>query len=418
MNSELQPVNALRKVQFDKVAWALSLYPWERVGACPAIASSRWRMGATFRVRPSVPLSNKWIRSLEKPLISTGASARCQDAPSTGQLFQQFFKACAQTVHCSLTTDNCSLITHHRPLAPRHFPLTLSLAVLLLAPLCHGQEIEPRRWSHMPIGANFAGAAYAYTSGDISLEPELRIQNATFDLQTIGLKYIRSFEVLGMSARVDVTQPYQIGHWSGLLNGAPAKVERDGLADTSLRFAVNLLGAPPRAGKEFAEYRAKADSETIVGLGIVLQFPTGQYFDDKLINLGNNRFSFRPQLGAVHNFGKWSAELTTQAWFFTDNDEFFNGKRLGQDPVYSADANLIYTFRPGLWLAGSLGYAGGGVTAVNGAPSDNRQSNLGFGLGLGIPISRAIGVKIAYIGTRTEIQTGLDTDTLTCAVMF
>ena len=91
----------------------------------------------------------------------------------------------------------------------------------------------------MPIGANFAGAAYAYTTGDIYLDPELKIQNAQFDLQTIGLKYIRSFELLGKSARVDLTQPYQIGHWSGLLNGAPAKVDREGLADASVRFAVN-----------------------------------------------------------------------------------------------------------------------------------------------------------------------------------
>src|ERR1017187_3169195 len=89
----------------------------------------------------------------------------------------------------------------------------------------------------------------------------------------------------------------------------PATVDRNGLADTSVRFAVNLLGAPPLAGKEFAEYRAKTDSETIVGVGLVLQLPTGQYYDDKLINLGNNRFAFRPQLGVVHNFGKWSGEL-------------------------------------------------------------------------------------------------------------
>ena len=129
-------------------------------------------------------------------------------------------------------------------------------------------------------------------------------------------------------------------------------------------------------------------------MGLVLQLPTGQYYDDKLINLGNNRFMIRPQLGAVHNFGKWSAELTTQAWVFTDNEEFFNGKRLEQDPVYSADAHLIYTFRPGLWLAGSVGYLGGGVTAVNGVSSDNDQSNIGWGLALGLPISRAIGVKL------------------------
>ena len=292
---------------------------------------------------------------------------------------------------------------------------SLALAFLLLASPGQAQDIEPRRWSHLPIGANFGAAAYAYTTGDIYLEPELRIENAQFDLQTIAVKYIRSFELFGKSARVDLSQPYQLGHWSGTLDGVPAKVERDGFADTSVRFAMNLFGAPPLAGKEFAAYRAKADHETIVGAGLVLQLPTGQYFDDKLINLGNNRLAIRPQLGAVHNFGKWSGELTTQAWFFTDNDDFFNGKRLEQEPVGGVDAHLIYTFRPGLWLAGSFGYAGGGVTTVNGVESDNCQSNLGFGLGLGIPINRAIGVKIGYIGTRTQARTGLDADTFTAA---
>jgi hypothetical protein len=311
-----------------------------------------------------------------------------------------------------LITDNCSLIAASR-LRPA---FAVAFLLLLLPRPCQAQDIEPRRWSHLPIGANFAGAAYAYTTGDIYLEPELKIQDAQFDLQTIGVKYIRSFELLGKSARVDLTQPYQIGHWSGLLNGVPAKVERDGLADTSVRFAVNLLGAPPLAGKEFAAYRAKADHETIVGMGLVLQLPTGQYFDDKLINLGNNRFAIRPQLGVVHNVGKWTGELTTQAWFFTDNNDFFNGKRLEQDPIFNADAHLIYTFRPGLWLAGSFGYGAGGVTSVKGVASDNSLSNLGFGLGLGIPISRAIGVKLAYIGTRTEASTGLDSDTFTCAI--
>ena len=242
----------------------------------------------------------------------------------------------------------------------------LTLALFLPSLSCQGQDIEPRRWSHLPIGANFAGAAYGYTTGDIYFDPELQLKNVQFDLQTIGVKYIRSFELFGKSARVDLTQPYQIGHWSGLINGVHASTDRSGLADTFARFAVNLFGAPPLAGKEFAEYRAQADHETIVGLGLVVQFPTGQYYDDKLINLGGNRFTFRPQLGAVHNWGKWSAELTAAGLFFTDNNDFFNGKRLQQDPLYTADANLVYTFRPGWWLASSVGYAGGGNTTVNG----------------------------------------------------
>lgn len=294
--------------------------------------------------------------------------------------------------------------------------VALALVALLLATPGQGQDIEPRRWSHMPIGGNFGGAAYAYTTGDILFDPALRIENAQFDLQTVAGKYIRSFGLLGKSARVDVTQAYQIGTWTGLLNGAPATVERSGFADTSLRFAVNLIGAPPLASKEFAAYRAKTDSETIVGMGLVVQLPTGQYYEDKLINLGGNRFTFRPQLGVVHNRGKWSGELTTAAWIYTDNDDFFNGKRLEQDAVYSADAHLIYTFRPGLWLAASVGYGGAGLTFVNGVSSDNLQSNLGFGLGLGIPINRAIGVKIGYVGTRTQARTGLDADTFTAAV--
>jgi len=292
----------------------------------------------------------------------------------------------------------------------------LHFLLLLLAVPCQGQDIEPRRWSHLPNGGNFGGAAYAYTTGDILLDPALKIENAHFDLHAIGGKYIRSFKLLGKSARVDLTQAYQIGTWTGLLDGAPASVEREGWADTSLRFAVNLLGAPPLAGKEFAAYRAGADRETIVGLGLVTIFPTGQYYDDKLINLGGNRFVFRPQLGVVHNWGKWSVELSTAVSFFTENGNFFNGKRLEQDPAYSVDTHLIYTFRPGLWLAGSVGYGGGGETAVNGVSSHNPQSNLGWGLGLGIPINRAIGVKIAYIGTRTQARTGLDADTFVGAL--
>ena len=302
----------------------------------------------------------------------------------------------------------------------RHNPscllATLVLTVVLSVRFCQGQELDPRRWSHLPIGANFGGIAYGYTTGDIFLEPELNIRDAQFDLQTVGVKYIRSFELLGKSARIDLTQPYQDGHWEGLLNGVPAKVERDGLANPTVRFAVNLFGAPPLAGKEFAEYRAKTDCETIVGAGLGLQVPTGEYYDDKMINLGDNRFTFRPQIGVVQGCGKWSVELTTMLWIYTDNDDFFHDKRLEQEPLYTVDANLVYTFRPGLWLAGGAGYGYGGETSVNGVQNDNRKSTLGGGVVLGIPINRAVGVKFGYIGTRTQTQTGLDSDTFTSAV--
>ncbi len=295
------------------------------------------------------------------------------------------------------------------------------LALVLLPRLGQAQDIDPRRWSHLPIGSNFAGVGYGYTDGTIALDPVLRIQNGQFDLNTVAVKYIHSFALLDKSARVEVAQPYAIGHWSGLLDGRPAAVNRSGLDDTSLRFAVNLFGAPPLKGQEFADYRAsKADKETIVGFGFGLQLPTGQYYSDKLINLGDNRYTFRPQMGAEHNWGKWAAEFTVQGWFYTDNTDFYNGRKLTQDPVYTGDASVIYTFRPGLWAAGSIGYAGGGTTSVNGRTNNNDQSSIGFGFSVGLPISHTVGVKLYYLGSRTQVGTGVDSDTYAIAlsVMF
>ena len=174
------------------------------------------------------------------------------------------------------------------------------LLVLGLPYLCFAQELEPRRWSHLPTGANFFGGGYAYTEADIFFDPVLRLENVEMEMNTWALQYIHSFEMFQKSARIDIVQGFQEGRWTGLVNGTPAFIKRSGLTDSIVRFAINLYGAPPLEGKEFASYRAKTDVETIVGAALVLHLPTGDYMEDKLINLGSNRFTFRPQLGVVH----------------------------------------------------------------------------------------------------------------------
>lgn len=280
---------------------------------------------------------------------------------------------------------------------------------------CLAQDIEPRRWSHLPLGGNFAGVAYAYTEGDIFLNPVLRIKDGEFDLHTAAFKYIHAFGLFEKSARVDLTQLYQSGSWSGLLNGVPASTERDGWADATLRFAVNLYGAPPLAGQEFIDYRKTTQCETIVGMGLVMTFPTGEYFEEKLINLGTNRYSFTPQFGVIHTRGKWSMELSSSVSFFTDNDDFFNGTQHQEDPYLIAQCHLIYTFMPGLWLGLSGGYGYGGESTINRVSANDLKGNLGLGLSAGIPVNRHFGFKIAYIGIRTREDTGSDNDTITLA---
>ena len=227
-------------------------------------------------------------------------------------------------------------------LMKKHFVRCLYVFLVLALPyVCFAQELEPRRWSHLPMGKNFVGVAYVHTKADIFFDPVLRIEDAEMEMHTWAFKYIRTFEMLQKSARIDFTQAYQEGRWSGLLNGAPASITRSGLSDSVLRFAINLYGATPLEGKEFAAYRAKVDVETIFGAALLVHLPTGDYMNDKLFNLGTNRFTFRPQFGVVHNRGKWSMELTGAVWLYTDNNDFFNGNKLEQDPYYTIQTHLV-----------------------------------------------------------------------------
>jgi hypothetical protein len=294
----------------------------------------------------------------------------------------------------------------------KFLPLCLFLPLFLFSPgPCLADELEPRRWAHLPIDTNFAGSAYAFTNADIALDPVLKIEDGQVDLHTFAAKYIRTFELFDKTARVSLLQGYQSGRWSGLLDGVPTTVKRNGLTDTFLRFAINLSGAPPLQGIDYAEYRAAAEVETIVGAALSVQLPTGDYMNDKLINLGTNRYTFRPQFGVIHTRGDWSLEATGVIELYTDNNDFYNGKELEKDPLYIIHSHLIYTFRPGVWAGASGGYNYGGRSTVDGAKKDDRNQNIVWAVSFGFPVSRHLGFKLAYIGTRTQESTGIDSDT-------
>jgi len=292
----------------------------------------------------------------------------------------------------------------------------LALLFLCCSHPCLADELEPRRWAHLPINTNFLGAGYAYTEADIGLDPVLKLEDVQMEMDTWAAKYIRTFSLLDKTARIDVLQAYQEGSWTGLLDGVPRKVTRSGWADTLLRFAINLYGAPPLEGEAYAKYRAATEVETIAGAGLSVQLPTGDYMDDKLINLGTNRFTFRPQIGVIHARGKLSMEATGYVTLYTDNDDFFNGKRLEQDPLYVINGHLVYTFRPGVWVGASAGYDYGGRSTVDGAEKDDRKQDLIWALSFGFPVNRHLGVKLGYIATRTQESTGSDSDTFTMGV--
>lgn len=150
------------------------------------------------------------------------------------------------------------------------------------------QDLEPRRWGHLPLGANFAGLGYIRTDGDIALDPVLRLTGVEVEMDTAALK--------------------------------------------------------------------------------------------------------------------------------SENDDFFGGKELEQDPLLALQGHAIYTFRPGLWLGASVGYDFGGQSAINGISKDDRREILSWGLTCGVPVSRSVGLKFGYIDQRTQRPTGADLGHFVAAV--
>jgi hypothetical protein len=298
------------------------------------------------------------------------------------------------------------------PMKPPHPISGALLAALALVALARGasaQDLEPRRWTHMPTGMNVAGVTYGYTEGDLAFDPVLEIENATVEVHSIVATYSHAFAMLGKTGRVDVIVPYQRARWAGELSGAPAEREVEGLSDPWVRLSVGLAGAPALKGDAYRRYRMENTINTVVGAALGVMLPLGQYDADKLLNLGQNRFVIRPQLGFVHTRGRWSFELTGSAFFYTDNDDFFGGQVRDQDPVYAGQTHLIHSFRNRSWLSASLGYGWGGESLVNGLPKNDGRGDLLWALSGGIPVGRSQGLKLTYYRTDNRNRTGSDT---------
>ena len=99
------------------------------------------------------------------------------------------------------------------------------------------QDLEPRRWSHLPAGLNILGTGLSRIDGDIFFDPVLSIEDATFELNALGVSYVRTFDWFGRSGRIDLVLPYAAGRWEGLLDGNYTSLRRHGLGDPRIRAA-------------------------------------------------------------------------------------------------------------------------------------------------------------------------------------
>lgn len=293
--------------------------------------------------------------------------------------------------------------------------LFLLIAFLFSGTKSYSQDVEPRRWSTLPLGIKILGAGYGYTSGEIFFDPVLQAEDVSLNTNTFIVQYVHPFKMGNRLARLDVTVPYAIAKWEGLVQGAPTAVHRNGFADPRLRVSVNFIGPKAMGPKELFEYLKYHPTYTTVGASIAVVLPLGQYFEDKLLNLGNNRFMFRPQIGMLHNWNNWSFELSSSVFIFSRNNDFFNGSVRKQKPILAIQTHLIKKFESKLWVSLSAGYGSGGISIVNEVSNDDQRGNFLGSFALGMPISKKQAMKVTYINGQTLKDIGANTNSFVLA---
>jgi Putative MetA-pathway of phenol degradation len=241
--------------------------------------------------------------------------------------------------------------------------------------LASAQELEPGAYWPLPRGLNIVTGVGGFNWGDVTFDPALPVEDASATITSTAISFTRAFSLAGRSANAGAALPVVGGHVEGLYLGEHTEVDRFGLGDPRLRIAVNLYGAPTMTPREFASYRQRF----IIGVSFVAVPPLGQYDSTKVINLGTNRWSFKPEIGLSRTYGKWVIELMVGAWFFTDNTEFVGSRTREQDRIVATQVHLTHRFSSAMWLAADANFYEGGRTTVGGKQNVDLQKNSRIG---------------------------------------
>jgi hypothetical protein len=259
----------------------------------------------------------------------------------------------------------------------RHGLRPIFFAFAFLAALrCGAQFTDPRNYENTPVGVNQIELSYAYVRANASIDPSLVIEGAKLDLNQGTISYTRYFGLFGRMAWVAPSIP--LAGLDGSVTGTNVSGSIAGAGDTNYEFAILLKGGPALSVAEFAKYKPT----TVVGVSLNMTAPTGLYRASKILNLGSDRWSFKPEIGLTHPFGpdqRWAIDAYANCYFYTDSTSYRGTEVLRQEPLPGLEGHLSYGF--GERVVGSLDtrFSFRGATTIDGVGQDDSQRNFILG---------------------------------------
>jgi len=269
------------------------------------------------------------------------------------------------------------------------------------------QDLTPRAYWPAPKGTKVAIVGYSHVRGDVFFDPSVPLSGVDSKIHTGLAAYLQTFSLWGRTANVVIDLPHSWGTTQGLIEDEPDRRDYSGLGDLGATLSVNLLGAPTMTPADFQALRA--EPHPILGASVKVIAPTGRYDDDRLINVGANRWAAKIELGSIVPLHpKWLLELDAGVWWFTDNDDFLTGTRQ-QEPIYSFQTHLIHRFKPGFWVSFDATYFLGGRQTIGGDELGDVLHNVRVGGMVVVPFGGRHAIKVGYFnGARTAFGADFD----------
>ena len=268
-----------------------------------------------------------------------------------------------------------------------------AIAVLGLTwPAC-AQFNDPRNYENFPVGVNQLELSYGYSHANSSIDPAIVIAGAKLNLNQTSIGYTRYFSFFHRMAWIAPSIPIAV--LDGSISGTNVNGSVAGTGDSSYEFATLLKGGAAMSVEEFKNYKPT----TTVGVSVAVTAPTGLYDPNKILNLGSDRWSFKPEVAVSYPFGpeqKWALDGYANSYFYTANTSYRGIEILRQEPLPGFEGHLSYLFLDSILVSLDARYSFRGDTSVNNVSQNASQNNFILGSDVIIDLNARNSLSVTF----------------------
>ena len=268
-----------------------------------------------------------------------------------------------------------------------------ALAVLHVPYEARAQFTDARTYDNTPVGTNQLELSYAYVHANASIDTSLIVPGANFNLNQGTIDYTRYFGLLHRLMWVEAAVP--IAGLGGSISGTNIQGSTAGAGDSSYQLAMLLKGGPALTLRQFEDYKPT----TSLGVSFSIAAPTGSYHSGKILNLGSERWSFKPEIALTHPFGpeqKWELNTYASVYFYTANTSYHRREILRQQPLPGLEGHISYSFSDSIWASVDTRYSSRGTTFIDGVSQNNAQQNFVLGTEMNLTLSPRNSLVFAF----------------------